>query len=946
MGIIFDLPPLSDHNAWSDVWYYDFGINVIPANTRLKTTSTEWKQWQQKSIPEELHEKWKKENKFDDGMAIIVGKVWRGDHKGEYLIFVDLDNLKAIEEFCTRNGETVSLEQIAEKFIVEQHKDDTNKAHIFFYSKIAFPKKSTDIHVPGLSDKIQRGEIPAFEIKGMGTHGIAFCTPSMHKNGERYRIIGTSEPTLLDEKTAYEMMQRINSICEAYGLTYLSGNGGSGGDGNGKSTHGHGLPVKELFKEGTVILEGHNRHNALLKMTMSLVANLRGKVPLSTIKEMAFSVANTKHCKPPIDREEFEGNIWRSVIRYIPANQRYEDDARENITKATEAEAAKETLDTSSTTTPPVPLSVSQALLAEEGYHAIRGSISTMWLPYDIVTAEQFQCIQCNNLTVEQYEYPLPYVKWGLTGSRISYPNCKKCRDNSWQRFVRVFTQPAMNVELLDTDVFEDIKRIGVILTREQINQVKAGERLIIRGDLRVLQNKSRKGAGKYYHVLYANIVESEDREETELTSKDVKDIERFCKICKERFGGESGIIDRLVWMHSPEVIGCNFVKHGLLFLEVSTGTDTALSSKGAAKYMMRNRINAGLFGPPGRGKSMLLRASVRHVNNSRYESGQNSSGLSLTAMVQKDDDSYMMRTGPAAHARGAICAINEAGWLKFTDQSQLLDVMEEGFFTVNKHGFNARIRAETSIILSANPKFHAQFSESSSSADNAVNMDELPLLKQVIDRLDLIMIFKQEADEQAIRDFVDKKSEQEDRTIRNYDVFLRKLVLYCRSLNPKVDQEARSILNEAYIRIVFKVQQNKLPFGSHRIRDTLFRITRTIAKLKLKKIADKNDAKEALEFYNSMVQQTIGVIAIPESPRDLAVNIMLDTLKKDAIVNDLSLKELADRACLVNPQVASYLHGNHSDTGANNRLREIREILLNHGSVTKGQRDKPLTLR
>ena len=94
-------PPLSDHNAWADWWYHTIGINVIPAHTKKKKTFVEWKQWQTEPIPEELHNQWKQENKFADGMAIIVGKVWRSNHAGEYLIFVDLDNLKAIEEFCT-----------------------------------------------------------------------------------------------------------------------------------------------------------------------------------------------------------------------------------------------------------------------------------------------------------------------------------------------------------------------------------------------------------------------------------------------------------------------------------------------------------------------------------------------------------------------------------------------------------------------------------------------------------------------------------------------------------------------------------------------------------------------------------------------------------------------------------------------------------------------------
>ena len=73
-----------------------------------------------------------------------------------------------------------------------------------------------------------------------------------------------------------------------------------------------------------------------------------------------------------------------------------------------------------------------------------------------------------------------------------------------------------MNVELMDNETFEEIKRITVILTRDQMAEIKAGERVTVRGDLRVLQNKSRKGAGRYYPILYANQIEYEDREEIE----------------------------------------------------------------------------------------------------------------------------------------------------------------------------------------------------------------------------------------------------------------------------------------------------------------------------------------------------------------------------------------------------------------------------------------------
>lgn len=51
-----------------------------------------------------------------------------------------------------------------------------------------------------LGDKIDANEIPAFEIKSLGKHGIFACTNSMHASRFRYEIIGTRKPAFLDEK--------------------------------------------------------------------------------------------------------------------------------------------------------------------------------------------------------------------------------------------------------------------------------------------------------------------------------------------------------------------------------------------------------------------------------------------------------------------------------------------------------------------------------------------------------------------------------------------------------------------------------------------------------------------------------------------------------------------------------------------------------------------------
>ena len=164
-------------------------VATYPADTKRKITFEPWSEWQKKPIPEVLHNEWKAKRAFNKGMAVILGKIWhRQDKIGYYLIGVDADNRKAIEEICTRNGKTIRLEEFANDTLVEWHKDNPDKAHVYFYSPRPFAKKSSDVCNDDMQPNIETlsNKIPAFEVKALGEHGIMFCTPSLHKNGQPY----------------------------------------------------------------------------------------------------------------------------------------------------------------------------------------------------------------------------------------------------------------------------------------------------------------------------------------------------------------------------------------------------------------------------------------------------------------------------------------------------------------------------------------------------------------------------------------------------------------------------------------------------------------------------------------------------------------------------------------------------------------------------------------
>jgi hypothetical protein len=199
-----------------------------------------------------------------------------------------------------RNGSIISLLQLSEWTLVEQHLDDPTKAHVLLYSRKPFPKKSSDNH--SLSGKVGSNEFPAIEVKGLGSHGILFVSPSVHQNGTPYQILGTLEPVIADD-----FVNHIDNICRKYSIPYLD----AAKDWNGKAL----TPIQDLFKPDFTIFEGHNRHEALMRAMESLVVRNSGILSLEEIRTLAQQW-NLRHCSPPLDHKEFEKQ-WTCAIDFV-----------------------------------------------------------------------------------------------------------------------------------------------------------------------------------------------------------------------------------------------------------------------------------------------------------------------------------------------------------------------------------------------------------------------------------------------------------------------------------------------------------------------------------------------------------------------------------------------------------------------------------------------------
>jgi DNA replicative helicase MCM subunit Mcm2 (Cdc46/Mcm family) len=154
------------------------------------------------------------------------------------------------------------------------------------------------------------------------------------------------------------------------------------------------------------------------------------------------------------------------------------------------------------------------------------------------------------------------------------------------------------------------------------------------------------------------------------------------------------------------------------------------------------------------------------------------------------------------------------------------------------------------------------------------------------------------------------------------------------------IDNDAYEMLSEYFARI----GESGNIVGLQRKFDTLLRIIVATAKLKLKDIAEKEDAQDIMEFYNVMLQQYKQIAPlIVKSPRDAAFEEILKVVKD---LNGVRIKftEAAHIACQKSSLVKHYL-GDISKIDMNHKLRDILAIIERDRSIEITDR-MPITMR
>lgn len=561
-------------------------------------------------------------------------------------------------------------------------------------------------------------------------------------------------------------------------------------------------------------------------------------------------------------------------------------------------------------------ISVSEATSLHGGIHKVEGVISAIWPKQKLIGKISYICLNCNIL----HEGFVSHLTNGRPSIFQFIQPPKKCTNCGKGPLIEDKTQivyvNAIQVELRNPDTYSEIDPLKVIVFDEDAREIvyHVGEKVIVTGLVTI---ELVFGKWKRFPYLYAKSIKYETKEKLNLKDSEIEEIKALV-----REKGNDIINYLAAKLFAPKVIGYDDIKKGLLLSAASTNLDTE-----------RKKLNTALLGDPGTAKSLLLQEAIKLVPNSSFVSAQSSSAISLTAIVETEKDSQVLRLGPIPLSRGGMCALNEGGGMTFGYQKYLLDVMQEQKFKFSKHGITAVVSSPTGILWSSNP------TSGKWKNPEVIDLDEFPAIKPLIDRFDMIYVIRDNKDAEEERKYADIKFEMYDNTngiseSESHLVYLQKHIEYSKRFQPKFSDEAKFMLKEYYLGVRAK-------YGSRRVMESIVTIAQMIAQLKLKDVVDAEDAKETQEVFNGILEPLQKMVNATVNPIDIVVEECLNILKESNIEWKF-YTDLMDRVC-ENTQARKYIGDAHNKRNYH-KLQPILEKLLNHSNVKLVNRN-PITI-
>ncbi|KHO48660.1 minichromosome maintenance protein MCM [Candidatus Pacearchaeota archaeon] len=343
------------------------------------------------------------------------------------------------------------------------------------------------------------------------------------------------------------------------------------------------------------------------------------------------------------------------------------------------------------------------------------------------------------------------------------------------------------------------------------------------------------------------NIIPMEETfEELDISEEDEQQIQELAADPKLR--------EKLRDSIAPSVWGYEEIKESLL-LQLFGGVQKQKTDG----QKTRGDIHIMMIGDPGVAKSVILNFMANVSPKGRYVVGKSTSGAGLTASVVRDEylKGWSLEAGAMVLANKGLVCIDELEKMDPTDQSAMHEAMEQQTVTISKANVQATLKAQTSVLAAANPKF-GRFDPSQGIAQ------QINLPPALINRFDIIFTMRDipnVGNDTKVADHILEEHQREAKEMIIDKNLFRKYIAYARQrIKPKLTDEAVNKMKEFYVglrnRPMIEGQEMKsIPISARQL-NSLIRMAEATAKLRMSEKVEEEDAKIAIDLLKYYLMQ------------------------------------------------------------------------------------------
>ncbi|MDD5012264.1 MAG: minichromosome maintenance protein MCM [Candidatus Nanoarchaeia archaeon] len=401
----------------------------------------------------------------------------------------------------------------------------------------------------------------------------------------------------------------------------------------------------------------------------------------------------------------------------------------------------------------------------------------------------------------------------------------------------------------------EQPKRINVFVKEDLVEpkmeeKTTPGSRIKIIGILKEVPVPLQTGglSTRFELAIEANniIPMEETFEELDISDEDERQILELSE--------DPMVFENLAKSITPSIWGYDEIKKALV-LQLFSGVQK--THKDGQKS--RGDIHILLIGDPGVAKSVTLGFMANISPKGRYVVGKSASGAGLTATVVRDEylRGWSLEAGAMVLANKGLVCVDELEKMDPNDRSAMHEAMEQQTITVSKANVQATLRAETSVLAAANPKF-GRFDPSQPIAQ------QIDLPPTLINRFDIIFTLRDIPDRQKderIAEHVLHEHQREGEGMFIPRELFRKYVAYAKQkIRPELTDDAVEEIKNFYVELRNKpvaVESGLRPIPiSARQLQALIRMAEASAKIKLSKKVTREDAKISIELMKYYLMQ------------------------------------------------------------------------------------------